>query len=71
MVDALVGDRLKRGMPMRRVRALLGRPDARYPDEWLYYVTREPSLTHEGCLSLSLRTNGRTLIDAGLDSDSG
>jgi len=71
MVDDLISNKLKRGMPMRRVRALLGPPDGEFQDEWLYYVSREPSLTHEGCVSLSLRTDGHTLRDAGLSRDSG
>ena|SRR5215210_5081580 len=70
MVDELIAQRLKTGMPMRSVRALLGRPDGRYPDEWVYYVTREDSVTQEGCVLLSLRTNGNTLSDARLDHNS-
>jgi outer membrane protein assembly factor BamE (lipoprotein component of BamABCDE complex) len=71
MVDGLIAQRLKTGMPMRMVRALLGRPDGQYPDEWVYYVTREDSVTDEGCVLLSLGTDGNTLTDARLDYDSG
>src|SRR5206468_721967 len=71
MVDGLIAKRLKKGLPMRDVRALLGPPDGEYPDEWLYYVTRQDSWTHEGCVSLSVRTDGKRLTDARLDYDSG
>jgi hypothetical protein len=71
MVDGLIHERLKKGMPMRKVRALLGRPDGQYLDEWVYYVNREHSLTEEGCVLLSIGTDGKRLTDAGLDYDSG
>jgi outer membrane protein assembly factor BamE (lipoprotein component of BamABCDE complex) len=71
MVDGLIANRLKSGMPMRDVRALLGSPDGQYPDEWLYYVSKQRSWTDEGCVSLSLRTDGKTLTDARLSYDSG
>jgi len=70
MVDDLVATRLKRGMRMRDVRALLGPPDGTFPDEWLYYVTRDPTLAQEYCVSLSIRTDGVRLADAVLSRDS-
>src|SRR2546428_13616851 len=59
MLHDVISNRVKKGMSMASGRALLGRPDGQYPEEWLYYVTREKSWTHEGCVSLSVRTDGR------------
>ena len=70
MVDDLIAKRLKRGMRMSDVRALLGPPDGTFPDEWLYYVTRDPTLAQEDCVSLSIRTDGVRLADAVLSRDS-
>jgi hypothetical protein len=61
MVDDLVAYRLHAGMPVRRIRSLLGRPDEASDDgTWVYHVSAEYNGFLPACVSLSVYiTKGR------------
>jgi hypothetical protein len=63
MVKDLVRRHLRPGMPMKRVRSLIGPPDevSDYGTAWLYNVDREDEFFLDTCVGLELWTHGHRL----------
>jgi outer membrane protein assembly factor BamE (lipoprotein component of BamABCDE complex) len=62
MVEALIAQHLKPGMPMRDVRALLGPPDGTRGDDSIYYFAgNEQSFFMDTCLYLEVEGAGGRL----------
>jgi hypothetical protein len=70
MVDDLVHNHLRPGMPMTRVRRLLGSPNDSSNGVWSYGVDREDEVFLETCVYLELQTRGGRLKHAEVVRDS-
>jgi outer membrane protein assembly factor BamE (lipoprotein component of BamABCDE complex) len=71
MVDDLIATRLKKGTPMRNVRALLGRPmSTAGGTRWDYAVGSEPDGLMDACVYLELYVSRGRLVRAELYRDS-
>jgi hypothetical protein len=70
MVDDLIASRLRIGIPMTRVRSLLGRPDEVAAGTWLYNVSAEADRFLDTCVVLELRTRVNRLERAAVTPDS-
>ncbi len=70
MVDDLVHNHLRPGMPMTRVRRLLGSPDDSSNGVWSYGVDREDEVFLPTCVYLELQTRGGRLKHAEVGRDS-
>src|SRR5205814_7117470 len=70
MVDDLVHEHLTTGMPMKRVRQLLGPPDDSSNGVWSYGVDREDEVFLPTCVYLELQTQGGRLQHAEVYQDS-
>ena len=70
MVDDLVHNRLRPGMSMASVRALLGAPDDISDGVWSYGVDREDEVFLPTCVDLELQTHAGRLQHAEIYRDS-
>jgi len=70
MVDDLVRNHLRPGMPMTRVRRLLGSPGDSLNGVWSYGVDREDEVFLPTCVYLELQTHGGRLQHAEVVRDS-
>jgi hypothetical protein len=70
MVDDLVHNHLRPGMPMTRVRRLLGSPDDSSNGVWSYGVDREDEVFLPTCVYLELQTREGRLKHAEVGRDS-
>jgi hypothetical protein len=71
MVDDLISTHLKKGTPMRRIRALLGRPmSTAGGSRWDYAVGLEPDGLMDACVYLELYVTRGRLVRAELYRDS-
>jgi len=70
MVNDLVATHLRKGMPMTRVRNLLGPPEEMSDGDWVYNVNREDEVFLDTCVTLELQTQRGRLEHVSVGRDS-
>ena len=70
MVNDLVATHLRKGMPMTRVRHLLGPPEEMSDGDWVYNVNREDEVFLDTCVTLERQTQRGRLKHVSVGRDS-
>jgi len=70
MVNDLFATHLRKGMPMTRVRHLLGPPEEMSDGDWVYNLNREDEVFLDTCVTLELQTQRGRLEHVSVGRDS-